>query len=132
MIVSMKRNLFLLVAMFMAFALHGDEVEAQFNGKPGSVTGWLRDVACVVRNQAATKPQGDCALQCLRLGSPMVIVTKDGQLHFPISTQIHDVDQRKRLMPFAAKYVTVSGRVFERSGVHAIAVEKIVEAPEPK
>jgi len=71
-----------------------------------------------------------CALACVRAGSPVAILTKDGDLYLPISNKMPDYDQRQKLMPFVGKYVRVSGIVFERNGTHAIVITEIKEIKE--
>ncbi|MGA7139223.1 MAG: hypothetical protein WBZ14_16225 [Terriglobales bacterium] len=66
----------------------------------------------------------------MRGGSPLVILTKDGELYFPISAKMPDTDQRQKLMPFVGKYVRASGTVFERKGTHAIVITEIKEMKE--
>jgi len=41
-----------------------------------------------------------------------------------------DVDVRARLLPFAGKFVKVTGKVYDRGGSKAITVEHIEEAKE--
>ena len=65
-------------------------------------------------------------------GSPLVILTEDGRLYFPISAKMPDTDQRQELMPFVGKYVRASGIVFERTGTHAIVITDIQEMKEVK
>jgi len=60
-------------------------------------------------------------------GSPLVILTQDGRLFFPISAKMPDTDRRQELMPFVGKYVRASGIVFERTGTHAIVITEIKE-----
>jgi hypothetical protein len=71
-----------------------------------------------------------CLLACARKGSPLVILTKDGDLYMPISDEMPDTDQRQKLMPFLGKYVRASGTVYERKGTHAIAIHEIEELKE--
>ncbi|MFZ0955886.1 MAG: hypothetical protein WAN60_06065 [Candidatus Sulfotelmatobacter sp.] len=66
----------------------------------------------------------------MRGGSPLVILTKDGHLYFPISAKMPDTDQRQKLMPFVGKYVRASGTVFERMGTRAIVITEIAEMKE--
>jgi hypothetical protein len=73
-----------------------------------------------------------CVEDCVKGGSPLVILTQDGRLYFPISAKMPDTDQRKELMPFVGKYVRASGTVFERTGTHAIVITKIEEMKEVK
>jgi hypothetical protein len=68
-----------------------------------------------------------CTLECVRGGSPLVILTKDGDLYLPISDKMPDTDQREKLMPFVGKYVRASGTVFERKGTRAIVIAEIEE-----
>ena len=67
---------------------------------------------------------------CVKGGSPLVILTKDDRLYFPISARMPDTDQRQVLMPFVGKYVRASGIVFERTGTHAIVITGIQEMKE--
>src|SRR5262249_54438306 len=88
-----------------------------------------RDIACPIQNLDgnATYLSMKCAEACLRAGSPIAILTKDGDLYLPISDKMPDYSQRKRLMPFVGKYVRANGIVFERNGTHAIVITKITE-----
>ena len=71
-----------------------------------------------------------CVLGCVRAGSPLAILTKDGDLYLPISDKMPDYDQRQKLMPLVGKYVRVTGIVFERNGTHAIVITKTAEMKE--
>jgi len=68
-----------------------------------------------------------CLRACVNAGAPLAILTKDGELYLPISDKMPDTDQRRRLLPFAGKYVRVTGTAFERKGTHAITIDKIEE-----
>jgi len=68
-----------------------------------------------------------CLRACAKNGSPLVILTKDGDLYLPISDKMPDTDQRQKLMPFLGKYVRASGTVYERKGTHAIVISEIKE-----
>ena len=94
-----------------------------------TVLGLVRDIACPIQNKDATARTFNlkCAQDCVRLGSPLVVLTDDGTLYTPISESMPDQDQRERLMPFLGKYVRITGQVFERSGTHAIAMKTIEE-----
>lgn len=100
--------------------------------KATTVKGYVLDAACAfVRN--VKKPRGeDCALKCAKAGSPLVILTEDGTIYWPISSEMPATGQNQRLMEFAGKMVTASGKVFERGGSHAIVIEKIEAAPAGK
>ena len=114
--------------------VHTGHPEAEYDGKPGVVTGYVRDIACLLRNpnaQAATTPTTkECMEKCIKSGSPIGILSSDGTLYTPISHAIPDVSVRKQLIPYVGKYVRASGKVFERGSLHAIAISniEIVEA----
>lgn len=93
------------------------------------IEGLVRDIACPIQNleATATNLSMKCLLACARAGSPLVILTKDGELYVPISGQMPDTDQRAKLMPFLGKYVRVSGVVYERKGSKAIVLSQITE-----
>ena len=99
-----------------------------------TIEGLVRDVACPIQNldNHATSLSLKCAQDCVKGGSPLIILTQDGELYFPISAKMPDTDQRQQLMPFIGKYVRASGIVFERTGTHAIVITEIKEMKEVK
>jgi hypothetical protein len=105
------------------------------DGTPGVITGYVRDVACLVQNPKAgaaiTPVAKDCLKECVRGGSPLVILSEDGFLYVPISSETPDKSVRAQLLPYAGKYVKVSGKLFERGGLHSISIEKIEPITRP-
>ena len=99
------------------------------NAKTMTIEGAVRDLACPVQNPAATATHFSlkCTLDCVKHGSPIIIITKGGVIYFPISADMPDSDQREKMMPFVGKYVQVTGAVFERKGTRAIAITQIKE-----
>jgi hypothetical protein len=99
------------------------------DGKPAIITGYVRDVACLLRNPkagAATTPlTQDCMQKCIRGGSPIGILTEEGRLYTPISDVIPDASVRSRMLPYVGKYIKASGKVFERGEFHAISIQSI-------
>jgi len=87
----------------------------QFEARPGNL------------DATATHLNMKCLLACARNGSPLVILTKDGDLYLPISEKMPDQDQRQKLMPFLGKYVRISGAVYARKGIHAIVITEVQE-----
>jgi hypothetical protein len=95
---------------------------------PKTVTGWVLDSACAF-TKGLTKPISvDCAASCARNGSPLVILQDDGSIYWPIAETIPAEGQNKRLMPFAGKRVTATGKTYVRGGSNAIVIDKIAEA----
>jgi len=105
---------------------------ARANRSNVTIEGLVRDIACPIQNLDgnATHLSMKCALACVRAGSPLAILTKEGDLYLPISDKMPDYEQRKKLMPFVGKYVRVSGIAFERNGTHAIVISEITEMKE--
>jgi hypothetical protein len=96
-----------------------------------SVVGYLRDSACVHRFHEVTKPlPNGCLQECVRAGSPLVILTRKDEVYALISAQIPETNIRQRLLPFAGKLVKVEGHLYERGGSKAISVEKIKQIPD--
>ena len=116
-------------------ATHSQNPTDESDGTPGVITGYVRDVSCLVQNPkagAATTPVAkDCLEKCVRGGSPLVILSQDGFLYVPISSETPDKSVRSQLLPYAGKYVKVSGKLFERGGLHSISIEKIEPITRP-
>jgi hypothetical protein len=97
-----------------------------------TIEGLVRDMACPIQNLDG-KPTSlslKCARACVRAGSPIAILTRDGDLYQPISDKMPDYSQMKKLMPFVGKYVRANGVAFERNGTHAIVIAEIKEMKE--
>ena len=99
------------------------------NAKTMTIEGAVRDLACPVQNSAGTATSFSlkCNMDCVKHGSPIIILTKDGLIYFPISADMPDSSQREKMMPFVGKYVQATGPVFERKGTRAIAITQIKE-----
>jgi hypothetical protein len=116
----------------LAFSQHAADIPntgSQSHESKATIEGLVRDIACPIQNleASATHLSMKCLLACARKGSPLVILTKGGDLYFPISDKMPDEDQRQRLMPFLGKYVRASGIAYERNGTHAIVISEIKE-----
>lgn len=108
--------------------LDSSNMPAELNGTAGSVTGYVRDIACPLRNhnkESAHPPDDGCVKACAKAGAPLGIITSDGVIYNVISRTMPETDERERLLPYVAKTVRVTGRVFEYNGAHAIAIDKI-------
>ena len=95
--------------------LAGQGTKMDPKAKTMTIEGAVRDLACPVQNPAGTATNFDlkCTLDCVRHGSPIIILTKDGLIYFPISAYMPDSSQRGKMMPFVGKYVQATGPVFD-------------------
>jgi hypothetical protein len=93
-----------------------------------TVTGWVLDSACAFTKGLKQPISVDCAVSCAKNGSPLVILQDDGSIYWPIAETMPAEGQNKRLMPFAGKRVTVTGKTYTRGGSIAIVIDKIAEA----
>jgi hypothetical protein len=122
-----------LAIALLCYAQKPEPIPPDMMGTPGTIVGFVRDTACLLRNKNASVAKDaesrKCVIQCIRAGSPLAILTKSGELYLPLSAQIPDRDERRRLLPYAAKYVRATGRLFERGGTHAISIDKIDVVP---
>jgi hypothetical protein len=97
------------------------------NNAPAEVTlhGYVLDSACAFTKGLHKPVSESCARQCAQAGSPLVVLSDAGDVYWPISEKTPAEAQNPKLMSFAGKKVTVSGRVYKRGGSKAIAIEKI-------
>ena len=117
------------LVLTMSASVRSDQKSGDPSTSDQMIEGLVRDVSCAIQDKQSTATDFNiqCALQCAKNGSPLIILSKDGVIYTPISDSTPDKDQRQRLMPFVGKYVKVTGKVYERTGTHAIAISQITE-----
>ena len=93
--------------------------------KTETVKGYVLDSACAFTKGLEKPISRDCALACAKAGSPLVILTANGTIYWPIADTTPSSSQNEKLLPFAGQKVTASGKVFERGGSRAFVIEKI-------
>lgn len=95
--------------------------------KPTNVTvkGYVLDSACAFTKGLEKPISADCATACAKAGSPLVILSDDGTIYWPIADTTPSSGQNDKLMPFAGQKVTASGKSYERKGSRALVIEKI-------
>jgi hypothetical protein len=106
--------------LFVAALAAGTEA-----GKPISVKGYVLDSACAFTKNLKKPISAKCAVACAKAGSPLVILSQEGTIYWPIAETTPSSGQNERLLPFAGKKVTASGKVFQRGGSSALVIEKI-------
>lgn len=103
----------------------GTLVIAADTGKSVSVNGYVLDSACAFTKGLKKPISPDCAQACAKAGSPLVILTDNGAIYWPIADTTPSSGQNDKLLPFAGQRVTASGKTYTRGGSTAIVIEKI-------
>jgi hypothetical protein len=116
-----KLPTFFLTFVFVAAAL----AAGRDGGKPITVKGYVLDSACAFTKGLKKPISGECATACAKAGSPLVILTDNGTIYWPIADTTPSSGQNEKLLPFAGKTVTATGKVFERGGSSALVIQKI-------
>jgi len=94
-------------------------------GKSVSVNGYVLDSACAFTKGLKKPISPECAQACAKAGSPLVILTDNGTIYWPIADTTPSSGQNERLLPFAGQRVTATGKVYTRGGSTALVIEKI-------
>ena len=124
----MKRWLTLSIAVLVAaaFALRpvrAEEGQKQQTAKEVTVKGEVLDMACYLDHGAHGEKHADCAKTCIESGLPVGIKGEDGKTYLLIGE--HE-PINKQLAAYAAKTITVKGKLVERDGFRMIANAEIV------
>jgi hypothetical protein len=101
-------------------------------GKSMTIKGYVLDSACAFTKGLKKPISAECATQCAKAGSPLVILTTAGTIYWPIADTTPSSSQNDKLIEFAGKQVTVSGKVFQRGGSTAIVISKVEPLAEKK
>ena len=94
-------------------------------GKSTTVKGYVLDSACAFTKGLKKPISAECATACAKAGSPLVILTDNGTIYWPIADTTPSSGQNDRLLPFAGQKVSATGKVYERGGSTALVIEKL-------
>ena len=97
-------------------------------GTKATIVGDVYDSACYFTRQLDKPVSHECAVQCAAGGSPLVIVTSEGEVYWPVDSRMPAIGQNKRLVKFGGMKVKVTGQVYERKGSKAIVMETVEKA----
>jgi hypothetical protein len=89
------------------------------------INGWILDSACALTKGLSKPISRECALACAKGGSPLVVMDDKGAIYLPVSDAMPAISQNDRLLPLAGKRVTVTGKLYEKSGAKGIVIESI-------
>jgi hypothetical protein len=100
--------------------------------KSVSVDGYVLDSACAFTKNLEKPISRECALQCAKAGSQLVILSDDGSIYWPIADTTPATGQNPRLLEYAGGRVTAKGKLYDRGGSHALVIEQIAAAQAKK
>jgi hypothetical protein len=120
----------ILVCLMVVPVMAADEADSTGIGTL-TVEGLVRDIACPLQNKKSTSTSfsKDCITMCLKSGSPLGILTSEGDVYVPVTQSMPDMGQNA-LKPFVGEHVKATGKVFLRNGTHAIEISKIDRLPD--
>lgn len=102
---------------------------ARGQGKPATVKGYVVDAACAFVKNLKKPVSPQCAVDCAKAGSTLVILADDGTIYWPISDAMPAVGQNDRLLKFAGHRVSATGKVLEKGGSRALIIQQVQAAP---
>jgi hypothetical protein len=82
-----------------------------------SVTGEVVDLMCYLDHGAKGAKHSGCCAKCIESGGPVGLLTADNQLYLIIGAHKTMNDE---LVAYAAKTITVQGKVVERNGMKMV------------
>ena len=119
----MKAILIIAAAAFVASPLvahegheHGDK-EKLAAGETKKITGEVVDMACYVDHNATGDKHAACAKKCITSGLPVGLKADDGKTYLLIGDHM---PMNQELAAYAAKKITVEGKVVSRDGINMI------------
>ncbi len=121
-----KTNILLTLAAAAVFAAaplfaHEGEDHAKKDGMAAGetkkISGEVLDMACYVDHGATGEKHADCAKKCITSGLPVGLKADDGKTYLLIGEH---VPLNAELAQYAAKKITVEGKVVSRDGINMI------------
>ena len=89
-----------------------------------TVTGEVLDMACYLDHGAHGEKHAECAKTCIASGLPVGLNTSDGKVYLIIGEH---KPLNKELAAYAAKTITLKGKLVSRDGISMIANAEIVK-----
>ena len=127
---NLQRTNRLLVPCVLAVAVLATGADTA--GKTVTVKGYVLDSACAFTKGLKKPISSECATACAKAGSPLVILTDNGTIYWPIADTTPSSGQNEKLLPFAGQRVTASGKVFQRGGSSALVIKTIAAQSDQK
>ena len=94
-----------------------DDKENLAKGETKKISGEVVDMACYVDHNATGEKHADCAKKCITSGLPVGLKADDGKTYLLIGEH---KPLNSELAEYAAKKITVEGKVVSRDGINMI------------
>jgi len=96
----------------------------EHGGNEATIKGEVIDMACYVDHEATGQKHADCAKKCIESGLPVGLKADDGKIYLIIGDH---KPMNSELAAYAAKTISVKGKVTTRDGVNMIENAEIVK-----
>ena len=121
----MKKLIGIAAATFLAAARlgahegheHGNKKEELASEETRRITGEVVDLVCYIDHNATGTKHADCAKTCISSGLPVALKSDDGKTYLLIGEH---VPINAELAQYAAKKITVEGKIASRDGINMI------------
>ena len=94
-----------------------DKKQDLATGETKKITGEVVDMACYVDHNATGEKHADCAKKCIAAGLPVGLKADDGKTYLLIGEH---KPLNSELAEYAAKKITVEGKIASRDGIYMI------------
>ena len=105
-----------------AWSVQAAEEHQHQAGTEVTVKGEVLDMACYLDHGAHGEKHAECAATCIESGLPVGIKGEDGKTYLLIGEH---KPLNKQLAQYAAKTITVKGKLVSRDGINMIANAEI-------
>jgi hypothetical protein len=103
---------------------HMGHADMAMSGGQVTVTGEVLDMACYLDHGAQGAKHADCAQTCISSGLPVGIKSTDGKVYLLIGEH---KPANEKLAQYAAKTITVKGKLATRDGINLLENIEIVK-----
>ena len=86
-------------------------------GETKKISGEVLDMACYIDHNATGEKHADCAKKCITSGLPVGLKADDGKTYLLIGEH---KPLNSELAEYAAKKITVEGKIVSRDGINMI------------
>jgi hypothetical protein len=111
-------------AVFTILPLAARAADIAKSGEETTVTGEVLDMACYLDHGAHGEKHADCAQKCISSGLPVGLKTTDGTVYLLIGEH---KPANQELAQYAAKTITVKGKLVSRDGINLLENIEIVK-----